>query len=48
MPMNEKIILASRPQGLPTAEHFTFEEEPLPALQAGEVVVKTLYLSVDP
>ncbi len=24
MVMNEKIILASRPQGLPSAEYFTF------------------------
>lgn len=42
------ILLASRPQGEPTEAQFKFETRKLPALQAGEVLLKTRYVSVDP
>ena len=45
---NRKIVLASRPAGMPTLENFRFEEEDLPDIQDGDVLVRTLYLSVDP
>ncbi|MDX6713212.1 MAG: NADPH:quinone reductase [Blastocatellia bacterium] len=45
---NRKIVLASRPAGMPTLENFRFEEEVVPEIQDGEVLVRTLYLSVDP
>jgi NADPH-dependent curcumin reductase CurA len=45
---NRKIVLASRPAGMPTLENFRFEEEDVPEIQDGEVLVRTLYLSVDP
>ncbi|WP_098741746.1 NADP-dependent oxidoreductase [Paenibacillus sp. EZ-K15] len=48
MSVNEQIILAKRPQGMPDESDFTFEEQPLPVPQAGEVLVRTVYLSVDP
>ncbi|MFC7680482.1 NADP-dependent oxidoreductase [Paenibacillus sp. GCM10028914] len=48
MSINEKILLASRPQGMPEKSNFSIEEEPLPVPQAGECLVRTLYLSVDP
>lgn len=48
MSINEKILLASRPQGMPEKSNFSIEEEPLPLPQAGECLVRTLYLSVDP
>ncbi|GAB6928526.1 NADP-dependent oxidoreductase [Paenibacillus sp. JCM 10914] len=48
MSMNERIILAKRPEGLPDESVFTFEEQPLPEPKDREVLVKTLYLSVDP
>ncbi len=42
------ILLASRPQGEPTAAQFQFETRELPALKSGEVLLKTRYVSVDP
>ncbi|WP_165026510.1 NADP-dependent oxidoreductase [Dysgonomonas sp. ZJ279] len=44
----KQIELASRPQGLPTNENFRFREIELPAIQAEEVLLKPLYISVDP
>lgn len=48
MSINEKILLANRPQGMPDQSTFSMQEEPLPVPQAGEALVRTLYLSVDP
>ncbi len=44
----QSIVLASRPQGLPTAAQFRFETRELPEPTAGQVLLKTLYVSVDP
>jgi leukotriene B4 12-hydroxydehydrogenase/15-oxo-prostaglandin 13-reductase len=44
----QAIVLASRPQGTPTAEQFRFETLELPPLAAGQVLLKTRYVSVDP
>ncbi|MBC2877593.1 NADP-dependent oxidoreductase [Streptomyces sp. TYQ1024] len=38
----------ARPQGMPTAAHFAFVEEPLPAVPPGAALVENLLLSVDP
>ncbi len=46
--MNKKIILARRPQGMPTVDNFALVNAEMPRPGAGEVPVKTLYLSVDP
>ncbi len=47
--MNAKqIVLASRPQGVPTKENFRTESYTLPALNHEEVLIKGLYFSVDP
>lgn len=46
--INRRILLASRPQGLPAPENFRIETRPLPALAEGEVLLRTLYLSLDP
>jgi len=43
-----RIVLASRPQGLPTADNFHLEEAPIAALQEGEILVQTRFLSLDP
>ncbi|NMO96329.1 NADP-dependent oxidoreductase [Paenibacillus lemnae] len=48
MSVNEKIVLVKRPEGMPGSADFEFKEEPLPVPQAGEVLVRTLYISVDP
>ena len=48
MTLNQRIVLASRPVGAPTPENFRLEREALPDLAEGQVLLKTLYLSLDP
>lgn len=45
---NKEITLASRPTGMPTSENFRFSETETAPLNDGEVLVRTLYISVDP
>lgn len=45
---NKQITLASRPEGLPKESDFRLIETPVPELQDGHVLVRVLYLSVDP
>ena len=45
---NQRVVLASRPSGAPTLENFRLENAPVRDLNDGEVLVKTLYLSLDP
>ncbi|AUS08162.1 NADP-dependent oxidoreductase [Laceyella sacchari] len=45
---NQQILLINRPKGMPTEADFKWEEIPIPQPSEGEVLVKTLYLSVDP
>jgi len=44
----QQIVLASRPKGPPTAENFRLENVPLPALPPGGLLLRVLYLSLDP
>ncbi|APV41667.1 NADP-dependent oxidoreductase [Pseudomonas frederiksbergensis] len=46
--LNQRIVLASRPAGAPTPENFRLERVALPELADGQVLLKTLYLSLDP
>ncbi len=46
--LNQRIVLVSRPVGAPTPENFRLEREALPDLAEGQVLLKTLYLSLDP
>lgn len=46
--LTRRIVLASRPQGVPTAENFRLEQVPLPAVADGQLLLKNLYLSLDP
>lgn len=46
--MNKQIALISRPVGMPTEANFEFSEAPVEELLEGQVVVRTIYLSVDP
>ena len=46
--VNRKIVLASRPEGMVSEDNFRLEEEEIRDLEDGEVLLKTLYLSVDP
>src|SRR5499433_205100 len=44
----KQIVLASRPKGLPTGENFRLEEVPMPELPPGGLLLRVLYLSLDP
>jgi NADPH-dependent curcumin reductase CurA len=46
--VNRRITLAARPEGLPRISDFKLDFSPLPVLLAGEVLVRSLYLSLDP
>ena len=48
MTVNHQLLLASRPEGEPTAANFRLVEVPLPELQDGQVLVRHHYLSLDP
>ena len=45
---NQRIVLASRPEGWVTPQNFRLEKEPLPQPAEGEVLVRNLWLSLDP
>ncbi|HWP18199.1 MAG TPA: NADP-dependent oxidoreductase [Burkholderiaceae bacterium] len=46
--VNRRIVLAARPRGLPTPENFRLEETDVPNPGEGQVLLRTLYLSLDP
>ncbi len=45
---SREIRLASRPDGIPTEENFVMANIEFPPLQDGQVLVRNLYMSVDP
>jgi len=45
---NRRIVLARRPQGAPLAADFRLERLPVPQPGPGQVLLRTLYLSLDP
>ena len=47
-PPNQQFLLAARPVGLPRREDWLFHEQAVPEPGEGDVVVKVLYLSLDP
>ena len=46
--INHQWQLASRPVGDLTEANFNWIETPVPALQDGEILIRSLYLSLDP
>ena len=46
--INRRIVLASRPVGVPTPDNFRLEQSVLAAPAAGQLLLRTLYLSLDP
>ena len=46
--LNKQVLLASRPHGAVTEDNFRFAETPVGKPGAGEVLVKTEWLSLDP
>jgi NADPH-dependent curcumin reductase CurA len=45
---NRRIVLAARPQGAPQGSDFSMISEPIPDLGEGEIISRTIYLSLDP
>jgi len=46
--INRRIVLASRPRGRPTPEDFRLEEAAVPTPAAAQVLLRTVFLSLDP
>lgn len=46
--VNRRIVLAERPRGLPTPANFRLEEVAVRQPAEGELLLRTLYLSLDP
>ena len=46
--ISREIQLVSRPKGMPTADNFTIAQTEIKPLQDGQILVRNLYLSVDP
>jgi NADPH-dependent curcumin reductase CurA len=46
--INKQVLLASRPQGWVTEDNFRIVEAPIPKPDAGEVLVRNAWLSLDP
>ena len=44
----ERIVLVSRPVGEPTLNNFRLEELPIPQPGPGQMLLRTLWLSLDP
>lgn len=45
---NRRIVLASRPDGAPTSKNFRLEKIAKPVPKEGEILLRTVYLSLDP
>jgi NADPH-dependent curcumin reductase CurA len=45
---NRRLVLAARPRGKADLGAFRLEEAPIPEIGAGEMLLRTLWLSLDP
>lgn len=46
--VNRQVRLKARPSGIPQAEHFEIVEAPIPEPAEGQVLVRNIFLSVEP
>ncbi|CAM3172036.1 NADP-dependent oxidoreductase [Vibrio rarus] len=46
--INRQLVLASRPVGAPTTENFRLNHGDVPKIGTGEVLLRSVYLSLDP
>ena len=46
--VNRQVILSSRPEGIPQAEHFRIVETAIPQPQSGQVLIRNHFLAVEP
>jgi NADPH-dependent curcumin reductase CurA len=47
-PVNRRIVLHARPHGEPKLSDFRLEQQPVPQPAEGQVLLRTIYLSLDP
>ena len=47
MQINHCVVLASRPQGVPTEGNFRVEQRPIPELQRGQILCRNRFISLD-
>ena len=45
--INRRYVLAQRPQGMPSDQDFRLEKVAQPEPEQGQVLLRTLYLSLD-
>ena len=45
---NRQITLVARPEGSPKSTDFKLVETPVPTIGSGELLTRTIYLSLDP
>ncbi len=48
MDVGKRVLLAARPVGEPKDSDFRIEDMPVPAAGPGELLLRTLFLSLDP
>ncbi|WP_323635653.1 NADP-dependent oxidoreductase [Pectobacterium polaris] len=46
--INRRVVLAQRPHGAPTQETFRLEQQPVPEVDSGHILLRTVFLSLDP
>ena len=46
--IHQRVVLAARPAGMPSGSDFRIEQSPLPEPASGQILIRVLYLSVDP
>ena len=46
--INQRWLLNKRPEGMPEDDCWKWEEVDVPELKDGEILIKSLYLSIDP
>jgi NADPH-dependent curcumin reductase CurA len=46
--INHRLLLRARPAGIPGPEHFGADSVPVRAPEPGELLVRTVYISIDP
>lgn len=45
---NRRVLLKSRPEGLVTPDNFEYDEQKVPDPAEGQILIRNLYMSVDP
>ncbi|MFT5166522.1 MAG: NADPH-dependent curcumin reductase CurA [Saprospiraceae bacterium] len=46
--MNKQVILKKRPEGMPEADTWALESNPIPEVGDGQILIKNHYISLDP